>query len=514
MFPERAFGQLRPPQASQVAEYAATLGWNLSDDELAAYTEQVAGSLLSLDRVEELDEPTVELKHTYRDPGRPPRAGEDPYNAWIRRCEVRGAAEGPLVGRTLGVKDCIAVAGVPMTNGGRRLPVLVPTEDAVVIERLLDAGVTVTGKTNLEDSGYGLGEGSYFGAARNPIDPSRSTGGSSTGSGAAVAAGEVDLALGADEGGSVRIPAAWCGIVGMKATHGLVPSYGMSYMDHTLDHIGPMTRTVADNALMLEVMAGPDWRDPQWVPQGGPGHPGLGSYTGTADRGVAGLKIGIVAESLEPVGCTTDVLDAFAAAAKTLTGLGAEVSTVSVPLWSDGWAIATGALAAGASAMAASFGTASFSHLGRIDPQAVATMAAQARLQGDDLPPMLKLMMLTVAHVQRHYYGMPFVKAHNLRLAMRQQVDAALEGVDLLITPTVPTVAHTLLDHRVPAWELSDGRVGPATANTAPLDLTGHPGLSVPAGTGEADLPVGLQIIGRHFAEDVVYQAGFAFEGA
>jgi amidase len=514
VFPERAFGHLRPPQPAQVAEYAAALGWHLSAEELASCTDQLAGSLASLDRVEELDEPTVELKHPYRDPGRPPLAGEDPYNAWIRRCEVRGAAEGPLAGRTLGVKDCIAVAGVPMTNGGRRMPVFVPTEDAVVVERLLDAGATVTGKTNLEDSGYGLGEGSYFGAARNPVDPSRSTGGSSTGSGAAVRAGEVDLALGADEGGSVRIPAAWCGIVGMKATHGLVPSYGMSYMDHTLDHIGPMTRTVADNALMLEVMAGPDWRDPQWVPQGGPGHPGPGTYTGTAGRGVAGLRIGIIAESLEPAGCTADVLDAFGVAVKTLTGLGADVTTVSVPLWSDGWAIATGALAAGASAMASSFGTANFGHLGRIDPQAVAVMAAQARLQGDDLPPMLKLMMLTVAHVQQHYYGLPFVKAHNLRLEMRRQVDEVLDAVDLLITPTVPTVAHTLLDHRAKAAQLSDGRVGVATANTAPLDLTGHPGLSVPAGTGAGDLPVGLQIIGRHFAEDLVYQAGFAFEAA
>jgi Asp-tRNA(Asn)/Glu-tRNA(Gln) amidotransferase A subunit family amidase len=164
----------------------------------------------------------------------------------IRFCEVRGALDGPLAGRRLSVKDCIAVAGVQMTNGVRRLPAAVPTEDAVVIERLLDAGVVITAKTNLEDMGLGLGEGSAFGASRNPRNPRFSTGGSSSGSGAAVASGLVDIALGADEAGSVRIPSAWCGLVGMKATHGLVPSYGMTYMDHTIDHIGPMTTTVAD----------------------------------------------------------------------------------------------------------------------------------------------------------------------------------------------------------------------------------------------------------------------------
>jgi amidase len=144
-----------------------------------------------------------------RDPGRPPREGEDPYNAFIRFCEVRGTDSGPLHGKTLAVKDCIAVAGVPTTNGGRRTPAIVPTEDALVVERLLDDGVTIIGKTNLDDLALGYGEGSAFGAARNPLNPKRSTGGSSSGSAAAVAAGQADLAIGADEGGSVRIPSAW-----------------------------------------------------------------------------------------------------------------------------------------------------------------------------------------------------------------------------------------------------------------------------------------------------------------
>jgi amidase len=509
----RPWGHLRYPEPAQIDAYATALGWQLTAQETGLYTEAVRATLAGLDEIEELPDVSVPLKHTHRDPGRPPQPGEDPYNAVIRFCEVRGAAEGPLAGRTLGVKDCIAVAGVPMTNGGRRQPVLVPTEDATVIERLLDAGVTVTAKTNLEDLGFGLGEGSAFGPSRNPVDPTRSTGGSSSGSGAAVAAGLVDLALGADEGGSVRIPAAWCGLVGMKATHGLVPSYGMSYMNHTLDHIGPITRTVADNALMLDVMAGPDWRDPQWT-RDLPAQPD--AYGSAAGLGVEGLRIGVLAEALEPVGVTDDVRTAFEAAVKTLRGLGATVAEVSAPLWEKGWAISLASMPAATSAMVKSNGTGNFGHLGRIDPQMVAVLAAQSRAGGDDLPPLLKSMMFTAEHVNTHYDGLPFVKGHNLRLELRKQVDAALAGVDVLIMPTIPTVAHELLTERSSpaAFLRGGGRVGKATANTSPTDLTGHPSLTVPCGRGEADLPVGLQIVGPRYAERLLYQVGFAFEGA
>ncbi|MCW2538740.1 MAG: Enantioselective amidase [Frankiales bacterium] len=508
----RPWGYLRAPESAQVAAYAARSGWTLSAEELQLYTEQVATSLAAIDAMEDLPEPSVPLKHSaYRDPGHRATPDEDPYNSVIQFCEVRGSATGPLAGKTLGVKDCIQVAGVPMTNGGRRQPVLVPTEDAVVIERLLDAGVTITAKTNLEDLGWGLGEGSAYGPARNPFDPSRSTGGSSSGSGSAVASGLVDLALGADEGGSVRIPAAWCGLVGMKATHGLVPSYGMSYMNHTLDHIGPMTKTVHDNALMLEVMAGPDWRDPQWTTNM-PAE--AGHYTAAAGKGIKGLKVGILIESLEPVGVTPDVLAAFEQGAKTLTALGAEVTQVSVPLWAHGWAIASAGLAAGSYFMTKSYGTGGFQHLGRIDPQAVATLAAQSELGGNDTPTMAKTLMLTAEHVNSQYYGIPFVKAHNLRLELRKQLEAALAGVDIIITPTTPAVAHKLLSERSGPAPFIRGRLGSATANCAPTDLTGHPSLTVPCGTGEDDLPVGLQFVGPRYSEELLYQAGFAFEGA
>lgn len=512
MFATRATGYLRPPTAEQLLELAQARHFRPTPQQLELLTSLVAGMVDGANVLDDLDEPEIPpLRWTDRDPGRAPRAGEDPYNAFIRFCRVPGAEEGPLAGRTLAVKDSIAVAGVPMTNGGRRVPVLVPGEDATVVERLLDAGCTIVGKTNLEDLAAGLGEASFFGAARNPVDPRFSTGGSSSGSASAVGAGLADLALGADEGGSVRIPAAWCGLVGMKATHGLVPSYGMSYMDHTIDHIGPMTRTVLDNAVMLEVMAGPDWRDPQWVRGDLEPKP----YSTVASAGIEGLRIGLLTDGLAPVGCSDDVLEAFEAAVKQLTSLGAVVQEVSVPLWSKAWAIEGTVLGVGLAEMHRSYGQ-GYGHLGRIDLATMAITAAQERLGADDIPPWVKAHLLCADWMHAEYLNQYYGKAQNLRLELRRQIDQSLAGVDLLITPTTPTVAFELAEGRCSDEEMAARfeRTINAVLNTCATDLSGHPALTVPAGTGAHDLPVGLQFIGRRFDEMTVYRAGFAFEAA
>jgi amidase len=507
MFPTRAAGRVRGPRPDQVVEYARRHHLELDPAAAERMAAIITDGLTSFDRIDELDTPAIELRHTRRAPGRPPRPGEDPYNAVVRFCDVQGAEEGPLQGRTVGVKDCIAVAGVPTSNGGRRVPYATPTEDAVVVERLLDAGARITMKTNMEDLALGLGESSFFGASRNPIDPRFSTGGSSSGSGAAVAAGMVDMALGADEAGSVRIPAAWCGLVGMKATHGLVPSYGMSYMDHTLDHIGPMTRTVADNALMLEVIAGADWRDPQWVRS----DPVAGAYTAAADLGAEGLRIAVVEQALERSGCTPDVLEVFAAAEERLSALGAVIERVSIPLWTDAWAIESAGIPFGLHAMVTSGGQ-GIGHLGRVDVETMAATVAQNRLGANDLPPFLHVMLLTVEHMREAYLGVHFGKAQNLRLELRRQVAQSLADVDLLITPTTPTLPFALADGALDDDALAARMAIETVFNTCALDLTGHPALTVPAGTGAAGLPVGLQIIARHFDEARIYRAAFACE--
>jgi amidase len=295
----------------------------------------------------------------------------------------------------------------------------------------------------------------------------------------------------------------------MKATHGLVPSYGMSYMDHTLDHIGPITRTVADNALLLEIIAGEDWRDPQWVR----GVPAVGDYQAAAGQGVRGLRIGVVAESLGPSNCTRGVLAAFEGAKTILGGLGAHLGTVSVPLWTDAQSIIAGVLQFALHAMDASGGQ-GYGHLGRIDVNALAVTVAQNRLGAKDLPAALVNGLVTVDYLKDAYLGLHFGKVQNLRLELRRQMEHALAGVDLLVTPTTACAAFELLNRRARPGEMANRVPIGGVINTAPLDLTGHPALTVPSGSAEDGLPVGLQIIGARFGEALLYRAGFAFEAA
>jgi amidase len=393
------------------------------------------------------------------------------------------------------VKDNIAVAGIPMTNGKRHLSV-VPAEDAVVVERLLDAGATIVAKANLYHSDFGL--------TRNPRDPRFFAGGSSSGSAAAVASGTVELALGADQGGSIRTPAAWCGLVGMKATHGLVPSYGSVYWDHTLDYVGPMTATVEQNAAMLEVIAGGDWRDPQWVRA----DPVAGRYVRGLDGGVRGLRVGVVTESLE--NCTPAAAAAFAHATEQLKRRGADVVSVSVPLWSASRRIWMAVLTHGMTGMWASLGQ-GFGHLGRANPDLVAAAAQQAALDRQDR----RASALAYEHLRQACLGAPLARVQNLRLELRRQVDGLFDGVDLLVTPTTVTGPPEL---ELADSSGSDRRVAEEVlrriiTNTAALNLTGHPALTVPFSTVEHDLPAGVQVIGRRFDEQSVYRAGFALAG-
>jgi amidase len=254
---------VRPPDENEVAALAASYGMKRSPEEVTAYTPIVAAFLSSYDAVEELHAGIAPQAPADRPSTRPDDA-DNPLGAWYVTTEIHGSADGPLAGRTAAVKDNVAVAGVPLMNGSHTVEGFVPREDATVVTRLLEAGATITGKSVCEDLCFSGGSHtSVTGPVRNPWDPSRTTGGSSSGSAALVASGEVDLAVGGDQGGSIRMPAAFSGIVGHKPTHGLVPYTGAFPIELTLDHLGPMTRTVADAALMLDVLAGRDGHDPR-----------------------------------------------------------------------------------------------------------------------------------------------------------------------------------------------------------------------------------------------------------
>jgi amidase len=504
----RLRGFLRRPTADQLVDIGRREHLSLTPAEADMYAEALDGVLEMIDRLDELDPGTRPLRWSDRDPGARPYPGDDPFNAFVRRCRVDGAPAGPLAGVRVGIKDNLAVAGVPISNGSRTAS-YTPTADAAAVERLLDAGAAIVGKLNLDDfSSSGTGESAFFAPPLNPHDRGRSAGGSSGGSGSAVASGHVDLALGVDQGGSARIPASFCGVVSLKASHGLIPSHGVTHIDHSIDYVCPIARTVELTAIATDVLSGHDDRDPQWVR--GMGTPP--SCAAALGRGVAGLRIAVVDEAVSPDLCTPDVLADFERAIGALADAGATIHRVSLPLWSEAWSIELAMLCHLGWAMAQSEGM-GFGHWGEIDTARAHSYALVRRLEGDNFSPFFKLWLLAGRYLHESYYSTMYAKAQNLRIALRRQIDDAFTDVDLLVMPTTPHVAPELLQQ--PDGEAALlARGTTMVANTAPTNLSGHPSLAVPTGRDPARLPTSIQIVARQFADDLTFSAGAVVEAA
>src|SRR5215471_4381476 len=281
---------VKRPTLAQLHEVSRDLGMTLSDEDARSFLGLMEGSFAAYDAVDAMPDHVPSVKYP-RTPGYRPEGTENRYNAWYVKTTVKGAPSGKLAGKTVALKDNICLAGVPMMNGASTLRGYVPDIDATVVTRILDAGGTIVGKTHCEY--FCFSGGSHTAAAgpvHNPHKMGYSSGGSSSGSGVVVATGEVDMALGGDQGGSIRMPAAFSGIYGMKGTFGLVPYTGVMPIEITIDHTGPMTANVRDNALLLEVLAGADGLDPRQ------GSPKVSNYTEALGRGVKGLRIGVVKE--------------------------------------------------------------------------------------------------------------------------------------------------------------------------------------------------------------------------
>lgn len=498
----RLRGFVRRVNPAELAELAEREFYRLSDEEALGYSEAVNQVLSLIDQLDDVPAVTLPVRHQLRDPGHLPSEGEDPLNAFIRMCRVEGAGGGALHDIRVGVKDNIAVAGIPLTNGSRTMP-YVPVEDACVIERILDAGAVIVGKLNMDDYGSaGTGEASAFGPVLNPIDRSRSAGGSSSGAGAAVASGQIDLALGVDQGGSARIPAAFCGVVSLKPTHGLIPSHGVTHIDHTIDAVCPVARTVQLVATALDAMAGEDSRDPQWVRGVIPPSRSSEQLGG----GVAGMTIGIVQESVEARECDPAVVAGLENAKAAWSAAGAIIRQVSIPMWPVAWPIAVALISQFAWGMAQSEGQ-GWGHLGRVDTEQGRHFALSRRLEGDSFPPFYKVWMLVGRYLHERYFSEYLGKAQNLRSALRSQVDAALGECDLLVTPTTVGVAPPKSVPPVSEMEIL-ARGTTMSHNTCPFNLTGHPALAVPSGVDDSGLPVSVQIVAPQFEDSRAIRAG------
>ena len=496
-------GAVKAPTLEQLGEVAAELGLTLPEHELVQHQESLLAAFEAYNRLARMPDDLPPVTYP-RLPGRRPSLEENRYGAWYVKTDIEGAASGKLKSKKVALKDNVCLAGVPMMNGASTMEGYVPDLDATVATRILDAGGAIVGKTVCEYFCFSGGSHtSATGAVHNPHRMGYSAGGSSSGSAAVIAAGEVPMALGGDQGGSIRMPASFCGIYGMKPTHGLVPYTGIMPIELTLDHTGPMTATVEDNALLLEVLAGPDGLDPrQYGAEAKPYREALG-------RGVGGLKIAVVEEGFGHSQSLPEVDALVREAAARFAGLGTTIDTVSIPMHRDGSAIWLAVAAEGATMQMMLGNGFGFNWQG-LYVTSMLDFHSGWRSRADELSDTLKNTMLLGHYMVTRYRGHYYAKAQNLVRRLRRAYDEVLSRYDLLLMPTVPIVATPIPEANAPVSQILQ-RGFEMLSNTAQFDCTHHPAMSLPCGLFDG-LPVGMMLVGKAFDEETIYRAAAAFE--
>jgi amidase len=444
---------------------------------------------------------------------------EDPYNAIARWVDVVAdeseRTSDLLAGKRIALKDVISVAGLPLTAASGHLKDYVPDEDSMVAQRILRAGGHIVAFTNMEGMAFGAGgESGIYGATHNPLDPSRSTSGSSGGSAAALYYDAIDIAFGTDQGGSIRTPAAWCGVIGLKPTHGLVPYTGVLSHDPTIDHVGPMARTVQNVAIALEAVAGWSAGDPrQWSLVGRE----VGGYVravSTAPDTLQGIRFGVLTEALRDDGSPerAAVLESFAGFRERLTDLGAELVEISIPSHAVAGPIMFAIMLEGVSATVLGHGEA-YHWSGKHSPSLRRGFGEGMRARGDELPPAYKAAAIAGEYLRAEEFGTVYATAQNVANILRAQYDAALDSVDVMIMPTTPGIPMelspdaSLYDQQLRSFTMGS-RVG---SDTPAHNLTGHPALSIPASEA-LGLPSGVMLVGARLSEAMLLSVARVWE--
>ena len=415
------------------------------------------------------------------------------YNALITVCEEeaiaaatlaedeisRGIVKGPLHGIPIAIKDVIFTQGIRTTMGSKLYENFVPDYNATVVQKLKDAGAIIIGKANTHEFAFGpTGDRSFFGPCRNPYNPDKITGGSSSGSAAALATDMAYASLGTDTGGSIRIPASACGIVGMKPTFGLISKYGVFNTAYTLDHPGPMTKTVKDNAILLNVLAGYDQKDPHSIEQS------KEDYTRLIGSSIAGKVIGLPSFYFKNI--DAEVARAIAKVIEVYQDLGAIVEEVELQGMEE---IAE-------------------SQVITIQAEAYAVHEKNMSDRGLDYDPELHERLQSCKKVPAYEY----VLAQQKRNDLINQHNKVFEKVDILLTPTLPILPTDINQREVDIGGNRELVRNALLRLTAPTNYTGNPGLSVPCGFSICGLPIGFQLTGMHRKEALLYQFGHAYE--
>ncbi|XP_072025737.1 amidase-like isoform X3 [Amphiura filiformis] len=496
------------PTTAELSALATRLNYSLSDDELKQCHSLVTDALKGFNRLDHLVEPTLPVKYP-RTPGYRPTAEENPYRAWYWKSTIKGADSGKLSGKKIAIKDNVMVAGVPMMNGCRALEGTIPDVDATVVTRLLDAGGTILGKSTCENLCFSAcSHTTGYGPVLNFHDQTRSAGGSSSGSAVLVMAGEVDMAIGGDQGGSVRLPSCWNGSVGIKGTWGLVPYTGAAAIEPTIDHLGPIARTVHDCALMLEVIAGYD----NGLDHRQPPNIVVPEYTKEIEvDNLNGMRIGILQEGFGHDVSEEAVDRIVKEAAQKLTSVGAKVEDVSIPMQKHSGDIWAGFGLEGAYHCMLRGSLHGLGYRGYYPTNNMKISGAALKHDTKHLSDKVKSVMLTGAYLNETFHGQYYGRCQNLARLLRQAYDDVLKDYDVLIMPTIPFVAQKLPKEGEMTFEERSNYCVDMIQNTMAADITGHPALSINAGWVDK-LPVGMTIVGKHWDETTVLKVARAHE--
>ncbi|HXN85695.1 MAG TPA: amidase [Candidatus Binataceae bacterium] len=488
---------IEAPRKEDLKRIAKENHFELSDSEADAIGAMLPPIFEALDRIDRTAGEVAASVKRYgdRDAGRRATIEEDPLNAIARKIRVKGAASGKLVGKRIGVKESVSVAGIPIAGGSHILEGFTPDDDATIVSRMLDEGAEIVATLNMDD--FALSGDGTTGARGPTLNPHRKeycSGGSSCGSGAALYYDSIDITIGTDQGGSIRIPSSWSGTVGIKPTYGLVPYTGVMSIDPSLDHVGPMARNVTDVALALEVIAGKDpldFRQDEVHVQ---------PYRAILGKDIAGLRVAILREGFNQPGAEADVNASVRKAAAELKRLGAKVEEISIPEHFEAGGLLWPIVLEGMATLARG-NLQSAHHSGKYDAGLANHFGAARREQPVTQARTVKFMLCVGNYLHERYHGRIYAKAQNLRAGLRAKYDAALQKFDALVMPSTPMKAHRR------------DQPGPYSmvTNTAPFDVTGHPGLSLPCGKSDG-LPIGMMLIGRHFDDATLLKLGYAYE--
>ena len=478
------------PKKKEILNLAKSLNWNITAQQVADlenYLSVFQDGYKWLDELHELLPKSRFSKRSYSAPDQ----NENPFNAWYVRTSIEANQSGSLKGKKVAVKDNIFVQDVPLSNGSRVLENFIADYDAAVVERILEAGGDIVGKTNCEYFCLSGGSAtSYSGTVDNPRKENFSTGGSSSGSAALVAGGEVDIALGTDQGGSVRSPASWTGTVGMKATRDLVPYDGAIVMESSIDYIGPITRTAAENADALGVIADPVAR----------------SFTSKIGDSCEHLRVALVQEGFDHPSSEPQVDQAVRNAGNLLQKKGVTVDSISVPAHVLG-GYAWGAIVSDGFWNSLKLSGNGYNHSRNYSIDLYDGLSGWS--DDLDLMPVNAQTLILLGYSLEKYRGYYYGKAKNYARLLGRAYDQALKNYDVLLLPT--TVQRASKNPDPDDHQEIFRQAFSNTINTAQFNASGHPALSMPCGLRD-DLPVGMMLVGRHNEEHILYQLAVEFE--